>query len=204
MKRPRHGNWVWRLAGRVSIAAIAAIFLGIGAASAQGFEPWASGPTGEWTLRALGDNHLSDNTYHLSILGTLSSGNVESSGWLSILPWRTISSPPQTNSPTAIDIIIQTNDYYADDAVTCELTTPSDFTYTPGQAGLGTLVLTAASSECVQTDNGGPAKSSAGGQITFNVYVTGGEARIISTTSNFSDNFEEIDDPAIVGSVTPN
>jgi hypothetical protein len=187
----------------VSNAAIAAIFLGTGAASAQVLGTVPGGPTAQWILRALGDNHLDENTYHLSILGTFSFGKAGSSGWLSA-PAARIGSPAPAISPTALDIIIQTNDYYANDAVTCELTNPqTDFTYTPGPGGFGTLVLTAESSECVQTDSGSPAASTAGGQITFNVYVAGGRARIVSTTSDFSDNFAEIDDPAIVGSVTP-
>jgi hypothetical protein len=197
MKRPGHGNRVWRLAAQAGITGIAAIFLGIGAASAQILRtPPGGGPSAQWILRALGDNHLTDNAYHLSILGTLSFGNGSYYPALAIAPAPVI-------SPTALDIIIQTNDYYADDAVTCELTNPGDFAYTPGKGGFGTLVLTAESSECVQTDSGNPANSSAGGQITFNVYVIGREARIVSTSSNFSDNFAELDDPAIVGSVTP-
>lgn len=140
-------------------------------------------------LSAAGDNHSDSNTEHLSLAGLVVFGN--------------------RGAVTSLDIVLQSNDYFASDGLTCELTSASDLSYTSGPGGAGTLKLVIGPTDsCVQTSTGNPV-TNAGQEMDFDLFIEGqgqdpdAGARFVSTSSDLTDgDGNPIDPPNTVGSLS--
>jgi hypothetical protein len=90
------------------------------------------------------------------------------------------------------------------DAETCELTNPSDLTYSLSN-GAGTLTISLSSQDnCFDTYTGYSILNS-GNQLAFNLYapLSGGSPVLVSTFSDIYNGVgDTIDDPGIVGTLT--
>jgi hypothetical protein len=175
-----------RRARQLIAAALGVVFLTGGAAMADTDIPQLSGPR---LLSAAGDNHTKSNTAHLSLAG------------LVVFDGQ--------GGASSLDVVVQGNDFFADDGLTCELTTPSDLSYIAGAGGVGTLRLVIGPSDnCLQTTTGN-SLSNAGEEIDFDLFIDGknasgkkNEASFVSTASNLTDgNGNAIDPPNTVGSI---
>ena len=178
--------------GGLAAAALSAFFLTVGAAPVNALEmlrnngPYLVGPR---LLSAAGDTHNDSDTGHLALQGLVV---FDHKGGVSFL-----------------DVVIQYNDFHDGDGLTCELTSPSDLTYTIGTSGPGSMTLTIGTSDsCVEMSTGNSVNN-AGQEIVFDLYAlakgfdSDAGARFVATSSDLTDgNGNSIDTPDIVGALS--